>query len=198
MSDRHEYTRMTLATAPAVEPISVEEARRQCRITDTSEDDLLSTYITAARECVEKLRGLACVNQTWDVYFERLDGDLLLPVMPVSSVTSVKYQDASNAQQTLAATYYETAEWNRFGIIRTKYNQVWPSTLGHHDDVVVRVVFGYGASGASVPGPVRQVIRWLVGHQFENREPILTGTISKELEMTVGMFLRNYGYERMG
>lgn len=195
---RSEYTRMTLYTAPAVEPISVEEARRQCRITDTSEDDLLSTYVTAARECVEKLRGLACVNQTWDVYFERLDGDLLLPIMPVSSITSVKYQDGDNTQQTLATTYYEAAEWNRFGIVRLKYSQVWPSTLGHHDDVVVRVVFGYGASGASVPGPVRQVIRWLVGHQFENREPILTGTISKELEMTVGTFLRNYGYERMG
>lgn len=192
MGDGYYSTRQTLYTAATVEPVSVQECRVQCRITDTSEDDLLGTFVTAAREHVENVTGRKLVNQTWDCYFEVLDEPLVLPFAPLSSVTSLKYQDTANAQQTLAATYYETAERDGRPIIRLKYDQSYPSTLGHGDDVVVRAVFGYGASGASVPGPLKQLIKWMVGHLYENREFVSIGNTVTDIPNTVQTLLLPY------
>ena len=185
-------TRQVVYTAPAIEPVSVEEMVRQCRITDRSEDDLLAQYITAARTYVEDITGRKLISQSWDAYFESLDDPLILPFAPLVSVTSVKYQDTGNAQQTLAATYYEAAERDGRPIVRAKYNQSYPSTLGHADDVVIRASYGYGTTAASVPAPLRQVVKWFASHWFENREPVNVGNIVTPIPQTIEMILLPY------
>jgi uncharacterized phiE125 gp8 family phage protein len=40
---------------------------------------------------------------------------------------------------------------------------------------VIRAPFGYGATAASVPQPLKQAIMLLAAHWNEHREPVLTG-----------------------
>ncbi len=52
----------------------------------------------------------------------------------------------------------------------------WPgTTLRKINGVAVRFVAGYGAAGSSVPQMLRQVILFLVGHFYENREATSQG-----------------------
>jgi uncharacterized phiE125 gp8 family phage protein len=48
---------------------------------------------------------------------------------------------------------------------------------------------GYGASGTSVPAAIRHAILMLVGHWYESRSSVLTGSISKEIEFGVKSLL---------
>jgi uncharacterized phiE125 gp8 family phage protein len=154
-----------------VEPLLFADMQAQCRIDSSDEDSLVESYIKAARVRVEDITSRKLITQTWDVYYDSFNDPLLLPFAPLGTITSVKYQDSNNTQQTLAATVYEAGERNGRPVIRLKYDQEWPTTLGHSDDVVIRASFGYGAAGSSVPAPLLQVLRWYAGYLFLNREP---------------------------
>lgn len=58
---------ISLLAAPIVEPITLAQAKAQCRIDSgfTSDDVLFSIYIPAARQLAEKLTHRAFFNQTW-------------------------------------------------------------------------------------------------------------------------------------
>jgi uncharacterized phiE125 gp8 family phage protein len=167
------WTRYAVFLDVAVEPVTAADLRSQIRVIATDEDAILAGYIKTARVQLENRLGRKFINQTWDVYYERLDDPLHLPFGPLgaSGIASVKYQDGNNVQQSAAVTLYETAEQYRRPIVRTKYGQVWPATLGHYDDVVVRAQFGYGADGTSVPTPINQAILLLAAWINESREP---------------------------
>jgi len=181
-----------IATAPTVEPLSFADVQAQCRVDSTDEQTIVESYVKSARQVFEELGDTKLINQTWDVYYNDFHEPLEMPWSPMVSISSIKYQDVSNTQQTLSAEVYEAGERNQKSLVRLKYNQTWPTTIGHPDSVVVRAVFGYGTAGTNVPSPVLQVLRWLVGHQYMHREPLLVGTISKELEWTIANFAAPY------
>jgi hypothetical protein len=55
----------TLITAPAIEPVTLDEATRFCRVDDPSENPLIEVLIAAARESVELATGRAIISQQW-------------------------------------------------------------------------------------------------------------------------------------
>jgi hypothetical protein len=56
---------LTLTAPPALEPMSLEEAKLHLRLDDVAEDDLIAHLITAARLHVERSHGLALIAQGW-------------------------------------------------------------------------------------------------------------------------------------
>lgn len=183
------YTKATLVTGPTIEPVSVDDARLQCRLGDNhEEDEYLAALITAARVHVENITWRALISQTWDFSYDTFDV-LKIPKPPLSSVTSVKYYDGNSTEQTLASTVYETGEINGIGVVRLKYNQTWPPTQGHDDDITVRAVCGYGTTAASVPANYRHAIKLLVAHWFVHREEVVTGMNAATLPSAVDALL---------
>lgn len=61
---------LTRIAGPAVEPITLSEAKAHLRVTDTVEDALISNLIKAAREEVEQATGLALITQEWRLYLD--------------------------------------------------------------------------------------------------------------------------------
>lgn len=183
MSDRN---RLSLITAPAIEPVTLRETKQHLRILNDNEDEYIAKIlIPSAREMVENLTGRALVARTYDYkldHFPPLDTTLLkLPMPPLISVTSVKYQDSSNVQQTWASAEYDVITDATFSGVRPKYGENYPSTLHHPDSVVVRYVAGYADSGASpadfadmVPMNLKHAMWLLIGHGLENREATIT------------------------
>lgn len=173
---------LTLQTAPASEPITLDEAKVQIGIANgiTYHDRYIENLITAARQKVEIDTGRAMINQTWDFVFDcfplGLDA-IYLPKAPLSSVTHVKYYDTSNVQQTMATTVYKTLTTREPGEIRLKYQQAWPFLYSEAGVIEVRFVAGYGTTATSVPAGLRQAMLMLMGHWFNNREATITGTI---------------------
>jgi hypothetical protein len=62
--------------------------------------------------------------------------------------------------------------------IYLKYGQSWPSaTLRPYNAICVTFIAGYGDAGSDVPGNFRQGLLLLIGHFYEHREEVITGTI---------------------
>lgn len=188
---------LSLVTAPAAEPLTLAEAKLHLRVDsdDTSQDTLITSLIVAAREAVEEHTRRALVTQTWDYVADAFpDGDepILVGKPPLQSVTTLQYVDADGVLQTWAASNYVVDTATIDGAIRLAYDVSWPSAREQYNAVQVRVVAGYGLA-AAVPASIKAAMLLLIGHLFEHRESVVTGTIVAELP-TVRALLGPYRY----
>ena len=99
---------VVLTTAPAVEPISLAEAKAHLRIDASDEDALLTALITAARMFVEGTLGVALITQGWSYFldFWPSAGCITLPILPAQAVSAVKVHDGVGGVVTLDAASY--------------------------------------------------------------------------------------------
>lgn len=178
---------ISVVTPPTSDPLSLIEAKDHLHVTETDQDGLIAGYILAAREFVENSTHLRLVTQTLDLTVD--DGwpvvsvrgvcrtRIEFPVKPVQSVTSVTYVDGNGAPQTLAADQYTLSKDGAVHFIEPAYGVTWPTTRCQTAAITVRFVAGYAQ--AEVPPSLLQAIRWLVGHQYENREAVSAGTLNE-------------------
>ena len=164
---------LTLVTAPAIEPVTLEEARYQVGVPAGVDyhDTNLTRLITAAREKVETDTGRAIITQTWEMAIDLLPfgiNALYLPRSPVQSVTYIKYYDTTNTQQTLSTATYKTLLDREPGEIRLHWQQIWPLLYWEPGVVTVRFVAGYGDTAANVPQSLKQALLLLIGWWFED------------------------------
>jgi len=157
-------TGMLLITAPTKEPVTLEDAKEQLSIQDELQDVNLTRRIKEARQWTEEHLGRSLVDQTWEMAFDTWPGEMRLRRMPASSITSIKYIDATGSEQTVTASDYTLDTYSTFHAVRLAYNTYWPSHQDIPNAIKVRYVAGYGASGTSVPGPIREAILLIVGH----------------------------------
>lgn len=183
---------LVLVTAPAVEPITLTEAKSHLRVDITDDDALITALIIAAREYCEGFQNRACITQTWDLWLDSFPSEdyIRIPLPPLQSVASVKYYGTDNAEYTMAAADYFVDNKSEPGRLVLAYGKSWPSVaLRPANGVVVRFVAGYGGTAANVPQKVKQAMLLLIGHWYANREAVLTGSISKEIEFAVNSLL---------
>lgn len=173
----------TLVTAPAEEPLSLSDAKAHLRLEHDDDDTLVGLLIQGARQYLERALGRSLVTQTWDLtlddfYAGSPGGEvILLPGGPVQSVTSITYYDSQGTSTVLSSSLYLVDTSCEPARISPSVGGVWPGTQSRMGAVVVRYVVGFGAASA-VPQDIKAILRLLVGHWYENREGVVTGTIS--------------------
>jgi uncharacterized phiE125 gp8 family phage protein len=197
---------LKLVTAPASEPITLDEAKKHLRGPESEDDGFITGLITSARQHLEVSRGLALITQVWDLFLDQFpDGcdrrqepwyravAIRVPRRPLQSVTSVKYIDTAGVEQTLAPSKYTALTAEEPGLIVPAFEQTWPSTRHQPNAVTVRLVAGYG-DAAAVPQTLKLALNALVAHFYENREPvgIGVGAVAVELPFHVEALLANY------
>jgi uncharacterized phiE125 gp8 family phage protein len=186
---------LKLSIAPTTEPVSLEQARRHCRIDDVEENTYLTDLITTARQYVEELCG-PLITQTWEQYEDDWPGGEVLRIGKprLQSVTSVIYTDEDGAAATLAAANYTVAiEDERWPAVVLKPDYDWPTvTLLNTNPIKITLVCGYGATGATVPLPLRQAILLLIGHWYEERQIAAVGHHIAAVPFAVNSLLANY------
>ena len=189
---------LTLITGPALEPVTVVEAKAHLRETGDDNDGQIAGYILAARQGAEDFCRRKLYTQTWDF---TLDGDwplvkingeyrqrIILPLPPLQSVTHVKYYDTAGVEQTLASNQYRVDPTSYEGRIDPAYGVTWPVVRDQMATITVRMVVGYSA----LPEPVRQAILLTVGHFYSNRESVIVGTSAMELPQAAQALLFPY------
>lgn len=170
---------LSLYAAPAIEPISLAEAKAHLRVTFTDEDAAIASMVTAARQWVEEQTYRQLVTATWDLVLDEFptgDDKILIPRAPLQSVSAITYTDTAGDEQTLDLTSYIVTASRQPGVIRPAYGQVWPTALDVPDAVTVRFVAGYG-NASQVPELLRAAIRLLVGQMYEFREPVIPTSV---------------------
>ena len=153
------FSSISVVTGPAIEPVTLAEAKAHLRMDGADNDSTINSLIKAAREDVEGDTRRALITQTLDVSYQYFGSKLELPRGPLQSVTSVKYYDTDGVEQTLDTTVYRvTTKGNLPSIITLDYGQEWPSLYDIEEPITIRIVTGFGATADTVPEPLRQAI----------------------------------------
>lgn len=170
---------LKLITAPAEEPVTIAEARAQCRYDDTSNDTILTLLIQNAREQAEHRLGRALITQTWELALDAFpDSEIELPKPPVQSIASVKYLDASGVEQTVGGSNYSLDTYGLRHWAIPVYGYSWPVTYDAANAVKVRFVTGYGLA-AAVPAGIKAWMLLAIATLDKNREAVLSGSTSE-------------------
>ncbi len=161
---------LTVMGAPATEPVTILDAMDNARIDEDRDARWVGTAITAARELCEVFSKRCFITTTLKLNLEQFPPyEFVLPRPNLISVTSVKYLDLNNVQQTLASSAY-TVDTNAVpGRIVPTYNTSWPDHLFYTNSIEVVYVAGYGAAGA-VPQSIKQAIKFTVADWYGNRD----------------------------
>lgn len=184
---------LKLITDAATEPVNLTEAKRHCRVEVSDDDTLLAALITAARKYVEAVSRRVMLAQTWRLSITGWPaGDaIVLPKMPLQSVTGVVYTDSGGTARTMSSSLYTVDTEDEPGRVVLNYNEEWPNdyaALRSANPIQVTFVAGYSA--ATVPEIYKQAMLLLVGHWYENREAVQTsGAVPKQLELAVDALL---------
>lgn len=154
-----------LLVGPAVEPVSLAEAKAHLRLDADDEDNLIGALIVAARVSVETDIRRVTIEQSWRAFVETWpDAGIELPVQPALSVDAVRAVDAESATTLL------DAEDTNFDIADGSLQLVNPASGAVSYEVDFTA--GYGAAGSDVPQPLRQAILLLVAHWYEHRSAV--------------------------
>lgn len=164
---------LSLVTAPATEPVSMAEAKLHMGVTITEDNVYITSLLLAAKDQVEDICSIRCVNQTWKWTLDAFPSErfLRVPLAPLVSVSSIKYTDSSGVQTTLSSSDYIVDAVSVPGRIVLKDTASWPSTtLQAANGIEVEFVCGYGASAVGVPQRLKQAILFLAAQWYTNRE----------------------------
>ena len=185
----------TLKTAPAVEPISLDEAKQHLRINidNLDHDDYIFDLITVAREQVEMITWRKLITQTWYAYFDNWpDGDYIeLPFGSLQSVTAIKYTDDDGDVTTWDSDKYIVGTDYQKGRVTLADGYTWPNeALYPSNPIEIEFLCGYGLASA-VPSRIKHAIKIILSELFENREIAIIGTSFKEMD-TANRLLSDY------
>lgn len=171
---------LELITAPSAEPMTTAEAKSHLRVDLSDDDDLIDSIVKAAREKLEVDTGRALITQTFDLHLDVFPDDCVIkvPRPTLQSITSIKYLDPDGVEQTLDASKYRIDSKSTPARIIPAYGESWPSIRATTNAVVVRCIAGYGDASTDIPQDLIQAMKLLVGHYYENREDVITGTIA--------------------
>jgi uncharacterized phiE125 gp8 family phage protein len=167
---------LKIITHPATEPITLAEAKLQCKVDGTDDDTLITSLIQAAREEAEHEVGRPLITQTWELVLDAFPAaEISLGKPNVLAITSLKYYDEAEVEQTMASSDYtldteDTADcW-----VHPAIDTEWPATLDTANAVRVRFTCGYG-SASDVPATIKAWMLVRIATLHKHREEFVSG-----------------------
>jgi uncharacterized phiE125 gp8 family phage protein len=180
-----------LVTPPAVSPVTLDEAKRHCRVLHDDDNSYIEALIAAATNHFDGWDGVlgrCIVEQTWRQDFCRLDC-LRLAIGPVLSISAVTFYDSNNVSQTLDESSYELRRDYLGNYVALASGQSWPTSYRRDDSVSVSFVAGQPVE--KVPASLKAAILLLIGHLYENREAAGPSDIA-ELPFSVSTLISKF------
>ena len=175
---------LKVTIAPTELPLTLDQVKAHLRVTSSTEDADILSYLRAAVDLLDAPSGLlnrAIITQTLSM---TLDGfprlRFALPCPPMVSVSSVAYIDTDGNTQTLATSVYRVlnaAAPNTRGRVELEIDQAWPTTQAVSQSVTVTWVAGYGARNA-VPHRVRLLLLSMIKTMYDDRAPMTDKTMT--------------------
>lgn len=189
---------LVMTSGPAVEPVTLAEAKTHLRVDGVAEDALIASLIITSRLHIEAALGIALIDQTWSYSLDRWPRSrtVVLPLKPVRSVAQVRVWAADGSSTTVPATSYLL---DGFG---SPPRLVWhggalPLSGRSANGIEITVQAGYGATAADVPLPLRQALLLLIAHWYEFRGPVEIGATEVEVPHTVSALLAPFRGRRL-
>ena len=158
-----------LLTGPAAEPITLAEAKQFLRVEHDDDDDVIAALIAGSRIHVETQTRRALITQSWRLARDAWPDCGWLAVLPVPLATLdaarvYRLDGSTQALDVAAFAVNKIAAPARLAFTRGALPAPGRPIAG----IEVDITSGYG-DAEDVPEPLRQAIRLLVAHWYENR-----------------------------
>ena len=162
-----------ITVQPATEPITLVEAKSHLRVTFADEDTYINTLITSARKYCEAYCNRVFITQTWRQNENAWAYPIKLMVNPVISLTSLKYIDTNEAQQTITdnTNNFQKDFNSDVAKIYSGLVEAFPAIGISINPIEIITVCGYGAA-SDVPDDIKHAIKLMVSHLYENRDMV--------------------------
>lgn len=192
--------RLVETSAPACEPLSLAEAKIHLRVTHDAEDAFIATLITAARQMCESVTGLALIHRGYSLYLDAWPGapmtrwwdglregadmpvknpSLSLPKPPLVSVEDIQVYGSDETPESFSPVHYYVDIHGLPGRIVLKRDAPLPAPAKPASGIEINFTAGYGAAPENVPAALRQAIKQIIAHLFENRGDTLDDALQK-------------------
>jgi len=224
--ERKNMTSSSLASPPAIEPVTLDELKAHCRVDTTADDALLTALIVAARQWAEHYTGRAFISQTWqywidadqmlprpslekimDVYVHPFGNDpyvrrprsyIPLPHAPLQSVASVQFFDDTDTATVWDPSNYFVDNAREPGRVVLRTGAVWPCPMRMPNGLMIQYVAGYGATADMVPEVLNLAIKQIAAHWYEHRGEAGAQTDATQMPLVIQSLLNPYRIQRLG
>lgn len=164
-------------SGPALEPVTLDEAKLYARVDGTAEDDEINLLITAARELFERETGLVLVRQSWTKSFDAWPSAyktgrrrVFLPLRPVLSVTSITVTDGDGNAVSVSTSDYALDVASEPPRVVEVVPGHWPVPGAAAAGITIAFDAGYGDTADDVPAAIRLALLKLVAESYETRQ----------------------------
>jgi uncharacterized phiE125 gp8 family phage protein len=164
-----------LLTAPAIEPVSLDEARAFLRVENYDDDHVIAALIAGARIHVEAQTRRALITQSWRLTRDAWppDGRLTVLPAPLQALTAASITDSTGNVTDIDVQAF-VPDLGASALIFAPWALPAPGQIAAGIELDVTV--GYGDAAIDVPQALRQAIRMLVSHWYDNRGVVAPGT----------------------
>jgi len=179
-----------LLTPPSAEPVTLAEAKAFLRVEHDADDDVIATLVTAARCHVEAQTRRALLTQVWRLTRDAwpIDGRIPVAPSPLQALAAARVHDAAGAAHALDPQVFLVDAAGAQLVFA-------PGSLpapGRAAGIELDIAVGYGDAAADAPQPLRQAVRMLVAHWYENRGVAAAEAGAAVLPLSVAALLAPY------
>lgn len=164
----HVVQPIKLVTPAAGYPVTLDEVKLHLKIDGTLEDTLLTSLISTVTEFYENFTKRDFITKTYRLFDHHFRTYYEIRKCPNVTITSIKYFDLNNTEQTVASDVYELTETPDFPVLYKQPKQIWPSVYNKPQAVNITFTCGYGTA-ADVPDVLKQAILIGIAALYENR-----------------------------
>ena len=194
------WNRIVKTTAAVSEPVSLGRVKRSLGLDNVIDyDTTLQELIASASQAVSNDLGRALTTTTYTLYLQRWPGRIIqLPYPPLIAVDSIKYYaDSDSTLTTYSSSNYTVATGGEPGLIALNESKDWPDLMDRGvNPIEIQFQAGYGADTDDVPPAIRAAVTMTAAYFFEQPLPVITGTISTELPLSVSRLINSERFER--
>jgi len=164
------------SVAPTSEPVDIYEAANHLEIDHTDRDDKILRNIKTAREIAEHYTNRSFFTQTWIAQLDKFPKDyetIELLYGPIQSISSLKYYDVNNTQQTWSSSNYRLDNNSNPGLVEAVDG--WPDVYDRIDAVEITYIAGE-TSISNIESSIKDAILMIVGDLYEVRQNMIIGS----------------------
>jgi uncharacterized phiE125 gp8 family phage protein len=182
-----------LLSAPLVEPVTLDEAKAYLRVEHDDDDDIIAALIAGARVHVEAQTRRGLITQSWRLIRDAWPGNGRIAVLPapLQALTAARVYRLDGSTQAMDPQAFAVDVASTPA--RLSFASGAPPAPGRPiGGIELDIDVGYGDEPADVPADLRQAIRALVAHWYENRGVIALGESVAMLPEQVAALLAPY------
>tara|TARA_R110000824_G_scaffold119224_3_gene273206 strand:+ start:616 stop:1218 length:603 start_codon:yes stop_codon:yes gene_type:complete len=185
-----------------IQVLTTAEAKQHLRVANDGDDTYIDNLIFAATKMAESYCNIQIMQTSCTQIADCWADTFELYQSPVQNsgqilITSIKYYDEDNVQQTWAATNYILDSSYTPARISVAPQITYPPIANRLDAIEIRFRSGYLLS-SEVPKLLKQAILILVGQWYENRQEAIVGRSVGTIPMTATYIMDRYKIQTLG